>query len=157
MPELSRVAEAEGKIIGCIMYSKACVIDGDKKTEILTFGPLCVDPEYQGRHVGRLLLQETMRLAAEMGFRAIIIFGEPDYYPLLGFRTCDNFGITTPDGANFPAFMGIELIPGGLDGVHGKFYEAEAFSVESLPPEEADDYDKRFPYMPKQKFPKQWA
>lgn len=155
IPELSRVAEVNGRIVGCIMYSKSYVIDGDKKTGVLTFGPLCVDPDYQGRHVGRLLLTETMKLASQMGHRAIIIYGEPDYYPLLGFKTCDNFGITTPDGKNFPAFMGIELIPGGLEGVHGRFYEAEVFK--NLPEEETEEFDKKFPYIPKQKFPGQWA
>lgn len=33
--------------------------------------------------------------------------GEPDYYPLHGFHTCDKFGITTMDGKNFDGFMGI--------------------------------------------------
>ncbi len=33
--------------------------------------------------------------------------GEPDYYPLHGFQTCDKFGITTMDGKNFDGFMGI--------------------------------------------------
>jgi len=154
MPNLSRVAEVNGKIVGCIIYTKAYVSDGTNKTELLTFGPLCVDPEYQGRGIGRQLLTETMKLAADSGCKGIIIYGEPDYYPLLGFKTCDNFGITTPDGKNFSAFMGIELIPDGMSGVHGKFYEADVFK--NLPSEEVVEYDKHFPYIPKQKFPCQW-
>ena len=44
LPELSRVAEADGKIVGAIYYSKAKVVDGDKEHEVLTFGPLAVEP-----------------------------------------------------------------------------------------------------------------
>ena len=60
LPELGRVAEADGKVVGLIMYSKA-VLKRPAKTEtaetpahkqeeipILCFGPLCVDPDYQG-------------------------------------------------------------------------------------------------------------
>jgi predicted N-acetyltransferase YhbS len=57
-----------------------------------------------------MLLKETMKLAADQGYRGIVIFGEPDYYPRIGFKTCDNFNITTKDDKNFDAFMGIELV-----------------------------------------------
>lgn len=155
IPELSRVAEVNGKIVGTIMYSKSYVIDGEKKTEVLTFGPLCIDPDYQKRGIGGELLEITMQLAREQGYRAIIIFGEPEYYPRHGFKTCDNFNITTKDGKNFDAFMAIELIRGGLDGVKGKFYESEAF--ENSNSDKAEEYDKKFPYMEKLKLPGQWA
>jgi predicted N-acetyltransferase YhbS len=155
IPELSRIAVLDNKIVGCIMYSKSYITDGKNKTEVLTFGPLCVDPDYQGLNIGRLLLKETIKLASQHGYRAIVIYGEPDYYPLFGFKTCDNYGITTPDGANFPAFMCYELYPGSLDGIRGRFYEAEVFK--NLSPEETESFDRNFPYLPKLSFPGQWA
>lgn len=154
LPELSRVAAVDGKIVGCILYSKAYVMDGDVKHELLTFGPLSVDPAYQGQKVGELLLRHTMKLAADAGYKGIVLYGEPDYYPRIGFKTCDQFGITTPDGKNFDAFMGIELIPGAMANVHGKFYEAEVFN--NLSKSEVDEYDKKFPYLEKLKYPFQW-
>ncbi len=155
IPELSRVAEVEGKIVGTIMYSKACVEDGEKRTDMLTFGPLCIEPEYQKRGIGGELLEKTMQLARELGYRAIIIFGEPEYYPRHGFKTCDHFDITTKDGKNFGAFMGIELVPGALEGVRGKFYESAVFDDSYS--DKAEEYDKQFPYMQKLKLPGQWA
>lgn len=155
VPEISRVAEFEGKVIGTIMYSKAKIITSDAEVGILTFGPLCVDPEYQRKGVGGQLLNATLPLARELGYPGIIIFGEPEYYPKFGFETCDHFGITTADGMNFPAFMGYELIEGGLSHNSGKLLIAEVF--ENLKPEDVDEYDKKFPFIPKLKLPGQWA
>lgn len=154
IPELSRIAEINGKIVGTIMYSKAYVTDGVNKTDLLAFGPLCVEPSYQNKGIGGALLEETMELARKAGYKAIIIFGEPGYYPKHGFKTCDNFGITTKDYKNFDAFMGIELVKDGLKGVQGKFYESEVF--ENLSNEKVDEFDKKFPYMEKLKLPGQW-
>jgi putative acetyltransferase len=155
VPEVSRVAEKDGKIVGTIMYSKAKVVDGDLTHEVLVFGPLCVEPSLQNTGIGGLLLETTMQLARDAGYKGIIIFGEPGYYPKHGFVTCNHFGITTSNGENFDAFMGIELIPGGMADVHGKFYEADVF--ENLPDEEVDEFNKKFPYMEKLRLPGQWG
>lgn len=154
IPELTRVAEVGGRVVGAIYYTKSTIRCGESATEVVTFGPLCVAPEFQKKGIGGKLLTETMQLARELGYKAIIIFGEPEYYPKFGFITCDNFGITTKEGKNIEAFMGIELVKGSLNSVHGKFYEAEVF--EKLTPEKVAEYDKDFPYMEKLKLPKQW-
>lgn len=154
LPELSRIAVKDGEIIGYIMYSKARVVDGEDTHEVVTFGPLCVDPKWQGCGVGELLLRETMDLVKNKGYKGIIIFGEPDYYPRIGFKTCDNFNITSAEGRNFDAFMGIELWEGSMEGIKGKFYESELF--ENLPKEEVEEYSKKFPKLKKLRFPGQW-
>lgn len=155
LPELSRIAVKDGQVIGCIMYSKSRIVDGEDIHETITFGPLCVEPKWQGCGVGELLLRETMNVAAIKGYKGIIIFGEPDYYPRFGFKTCDNFNITTSDGKNFDAFMGIELAKDSLKGIKGKFYESEVLS--NIIKEEVEEYNKRFPKLQKMKFPGQWG
>lgn len=154
LPGLSRIAVVGGEAVGAVFYSKSKVKSGDDEWDILTFGPLCVRPDFQGRGIGKMLLKETMQLAREAGYPGIVIFGEPDYYPRAGFQTCDTFGITTADGKNFDAFLGIELWKGAMKDIHGKFYESEAFEL--LAPEEAEAYNKRFPEKKKQYFPCQW-
>ena len=124
---------------------------GEREYQVLTFGPLCVAPEYQGRGVGGLLLDETLALAKAAGESGVIIFGEPDYYPRHGFVTCDRFGITTPDGENFDAFIACKLSD-SFDEVHGKFYEAEVF--EQL--DGCEEFDLNFPPMEARKFPRQF-
>lgn len=154
LPELSRIAVKDGVIIGCIMYSKARVVDEADTHEVITFGPLCIEPKWQGCGVGELLLKETMTLASKKGYKGIVIFGEPDYYHRIGFKTCDNFNITTADGKNFDAFMGIELADGSMKGIKGKFFESGVF--ENLPKEEVEEYNKKFPKLQKLRFPGQW-
>lgn len=156
IPELSRIAKLGDEVAGGIWYSKAFVLSDDgTKQEVLTFGPLCVEPRYQSLGIGGKLLRTTMEDARRAGYQAIIIFGEPGYYPRFGFQTCDHFGITTPDGKNFDAFMGIELQPGALASVKGKFYEAEVFM--NLPKEEVEVCDAKFPALIKCRLPGQWT
>lgn len=154
LPEISRIAVVNGEVVGTIMYSKAWVKDKEKLHEVVTFGPLCIKPEWHGCGIGEMLLHETMKLAADAGYPGIIIFGEPEYYPRIGFKTCDHFGITTPDGKNFDAFMGTELILDGMKDIHGKFFEAEVF--EKSDDGGAEEYNSRFPALKKQYFPTQW-
>lgn len=59
IPELSLVAEADGKIVGHIMFTKAMV---NGKT-VLALAPLSVLPEYQRKGIGKALIQEGHRIA----------------------------------------------------------------------------------------------
>ena len=95
-----------------------------------------------------------MKLARELDYKGIVIFGEPDYYPRIGFKTCDNFNITTSDGKNFDAFMGIELVENGMKNISGKFYSSEVF--DNISKEEVEEYNKKFPLLEKMRFPGQW-
>lgn len=159
IPELSLVAEVDDKAVGAILYSRSRVETDSDSIETLSFGPLCVDPDYQKKGIGKKLLSESMSLAAERGYKAIFICGVPTYYPKFGFKTADTFGVTMPDGSNFDAFMGYELRKDALKGVTGKFYEADVFDCDIHDDEymkAVDEFDKDFPYMEKKVLPHQW-
>jgi predicted N-acetyltransferase YhbS len=153
LPNLSRVAEMNGEVIGCILYTRARLETPDGPREVLTFGPLCTDPNHQGRGVGEALIKHTARLAKAAHWPGIVILGEKDYYPRVGFRLCSDYGITTSDGKNFDAFMCLELIPGSL--TPGRFFEAPVYT--SIDKDAVDAFDQRFPPMRKLYFPGQWA
>ena len=155
LPELSRVALKDGEIIGAIFYCKGEVVQDGVINEVLSFGPLCVDPKWQGMGVGAFLLEETIKLAKHTGYKGIIILGEVDYYPRFGSVPCNKFGITTSDGKNFPAFMCLELSTNSMENINGKFYYADVFN--NLPDSEVEEFDKQFPYMEKLKLPGQWT
>ncbi len=159
VPEASLLAEADGEIVGAIIYGKCRVETEQGDVEVLTFGPLCVEPDLQKSGVGAALLNESMNRARERGYKAILICGVPTYYPKFGFKTADTWGITMPDGSNFDAFMGIELVDGALNDVQGKFYEADVYFCDihdKAYMDKVDEFDKGFPYMEKKVLPHQW-
>lgn len=168
VPELTLVAEYEGEIIGCIYYAEARVGDNP----VLTFGPLCVIPKFERRGVGGALLAESLKLARAMfsedggsklapcedsrkRYPGIVIYGEPEYYPRFGFKTTDNFGITSSEGGYSPALMGYEFTPGALSAIPGAFREPAPYT--DLPADELAAHDARFPYIPKRKRAGQWS
>ena len=154
LPDISLIAEKDGEVIGAIMYSVAEVRNDERVSQVLIFGPLCVDPVWQGCGVGELLFKESVELARKAGYPGIIIYGEPDYYPRLGFQTCDHFNITTADGKNFDAFMGYEIIKDGFKDIQGSFHYSHVF--EELPPDEVEAFNLEFPPLMKMRFPGQW-
>ena len=144
VPELNCVAELNGRIVGHIIYTRSWIeADDGKKYETLTFGPLTVMPEHQSKGIGRALMQHTFAEAKRLGYRAVLIFGHPDYYPRVGFRRAAEFGLTTSDGSVFDAFMVYLLYDGALDGIHGKYHIDPVYM--QLTEEETLEYDKRFP------------
>ena len=154
LPDISRVAELDGRIVGAIFYTLSKVIDGDRVHEVLTFGPLAVEPTCFNMGIGGTLLEETIKIAKEAGYKGIVILGEPDYYPKHGFKTCDNFGIVHPQFGNCEPFMAYPLNE-GFEDIHGTFYEAEVFETcEDV--EEIDEFTKKFPYYKPLKLSCQW-
>lgn len=144
VPELDYVAEADGKLVGNVMYSKAKVIDsGGSEHGVLTFGPLSVLPECWNSGVGSALMRHTIAEARRLGYRAIIFYGHPDYYPRFGFRSAGAFNITTPDGKNFDALMAMPLYNDALEGISGAFHEDPVFAIKA---EEAEEYNRKFPH-----------
>ena len=143
VPELDFVAEADGMLVGHIIYAKAQILSpGGQKTEVLTFGPLSVLPHCQKQGIGGALLRHSIQEAARLGYRAVVIYGHPDYYPRFGFRPALAFHLTSPDGSSPDALMALELYAGALNGVRGKFYESSVYEVT---PEEVAEFEKEFP------------
>ena len=129
LPELSRVAEMDGRVVGAIFYSRAKVVNGDTEHNIVTFGPLAVEPTLQNAGIGKRLMEETLPLAKRAGYPGVCIYGEPLYYPKRGFLRCDGFGITDPEGRNFDALMAYPLDDGAFSRVHGKLIESPSFDA----------------------------
>ena len=145
LPSISRVAELNGKIVGAIFYSKAWVVDGENSYDVITFGPLAVDPMAQSLGVGGMLLRETFKLAKEEGYKGIVITGEPEYYPKYGFVTSDKFNISDAEGYNYDALMALELQENGFAHIKGRFKEPDV--VEQCEDEiEIEEFTKQFPY-----------
>lgn len=149
IPEISRVAELDGKIVGAIFYTKAKIVEDGFVHDIITFGPLAIEPTMFAMGIGRALLEETIELAKKEGYLGIALAGEPYYYPKLGFRTCDQFGIADANGNNYDALMCFPLRD-AFSSVHGRLVESQVY--ESVDDEvELEIFNKEFPEYPKVK------
>jgi predicted N-acetyltransferase YhbS len=142
VPELDLVAEVDGVVVGHVVYTRARVVGAARTWEVLTFGPLSVDPACQATGIGAALMRRTLADAARLGHRAVVVYGHPDYYPRFGFVRAREVGITAPGGATFDALMALALVEGGLDGVQGEFHEDEAFRLD---PADVAEFDRAFP------------
>jgi predicted N-acetyltransferase YhbS len=144
VPQLDFVAEIDGKIIGHIIYSKCRLVDTKNKShEMLTFGPLTVAKSHQNMGVGKRLIAFSFDRACHLGYRAVIIFGHPGYYPRAGFGRGADFGITDSEGGSYDALMVYPLFHGALNNIAGKVILDPVY--ESLTQEDVLEFDKRFP------------
>lgn len=105
IPELSLVAEIDGRLAGHILFTKANVND----VEVLALAPLSVRPEYQRQGVGTALINEGHKIAKSLGYQYSVVLGSETYYPRVGYIPAQQLGIEVPEG--FPAenFMAIQL------------------------------------------------
>jgi len=88
-------------------------------------------------------MQYPFEAAMKLGYRAVIIFGHPDYYPRVGFQHAIKLGISPPEGEAGDAFLVYTLYEGALDGIRGKYFIDDVYM--QLTQEEALEFDKRFP------------
>ncbi len=148
IPELSLVCEVDGEVVGSVMYSKSKLTDAKGKvTPTLTFGPIGVLPAWQRKGVSCALLERSFEIARELGYPAIIIFGDPANYVPRGFRSCMKYNVYVGDNYFPTAMMVKELTPGFFDGTAYSFSESDAF--EGVTETDATAFDAAFP--PKEK------
>ncbi|WP_291350858.1 GNAT family N-acetyltransferase [Desulfosporosinus sp.] len=148
IPELDFVAVFGDKIAGNIMYTKAKIVSADGIEHlVLTFGPLSILPELQKQGIGLALIRHSFSHAQRHGYKAVLIYGDPEYYYRFGFRPAEMFGITTGEGQYHPALQAMELKEGALTGISGRFLESPAYHLDE---NQAAAFDVTFP--PKEKF-----
>lgn len=155
IPELDFVAETEdGKIVGNVMYTKAKLVDeSGNVTPILTFGPISVHPGYQRMGISKRLLEHSFEKAAQLGYRMIVIFGNPDNYVPRGFKSCKRYNICMADGSYPTAMLVKELAEGTvISGKKWFYHESPAYEIESA---DAEKFDEQFEPMKKEFRPSQ--
>lgn len=147
MPELDYVAEVDGKVVGSIMYSRSYLIgDGSNRVPIVSFGPLCVHPDYQRKSIGTALIDRTSKIAEGMGFPAILIYGDPHNYCKHGFRNGIDYRVSDMNGDHPLGLLVLELRPGFFGREDWKAKQSDVFVYDG---EKALEFDTRFP--PKEK------
>lgn len=137
--ELDLVIEVDGQVIGNIMYTKATLVDeGGEEKDILTFGPVCISPEYQRDGYGKKLIEHSIEKATALGYDVIVIFGNPSNYVNCGFQSCKKHNICTAEGTYPAAMLVRELPPGALDGRKWVYHQSSVYEIDE---EEAQAFD----------------
>lgn len=126
---LSLIAVEDGRVVGHVMLSEAEIRTENGRVEALALGPVGVLPERQRKGVGSALIREALDRCARAGHRVVVLVGHPDYYPRFGFsaRLAENLS----SAYSGEAFMALELAPGALSGVSGRFVFAPPFEAAS--------------------------
>ncbi|MBD5169969.1 MAG: N-acetyltransferase [Oscillibacter sp.] len=131
VPELDLVMVNENdEIIGYALFSRFH-IEGRYEDELLLLAPVAVKTELQRQHISKDLLEFGFRKARDLGFKAILVEGNPQNYNPRGFQPSYKFGIEAGPDMKLPhpdCLMVKELEEGSLDKMSGfidySYYEA---------------------------------
>lgn len=159
IPELDFVMETDAVLMGHVMFSKAQIIGDDGRViPILTFGPISIAPEYKRKGYGITLLNYALEKAKALGYGAVFMEGNIDFYCHAGFVLASSLHIhyhAEPRESEVPYFLGLELIPGYLDGVEGTYHTPKGYYVAMDDPEGFEAFERQFPEKEKKVLPGQ--
>ena len=119
--ELIMVDGDTDEVLGIAMFSRFH-LEGKFDNELLMLTPVAVKTELQRQHISKELIEFGFEKAATLGYKAVIVEGNPRNYRSRGFVTSAPFGITAHESVGLPApecLMVRPLVPGGLEGIHG--------------------------------------
>lgn len=128
IPELSLVAVAGEEVVGHILFTKIKITDKNGRSfDSLALAPMAVKPARQRQGIGGKLITHGLSRARALGYASVIVLGHEAYYPKFGFAPAITWQIKPPFDVPENAFMAIELVTGGLQGVTGTVKYPEAF------------------------------
>lgn len=150
--ELDYCIEIDNKIIANIVYAKGKLkLENGNIREILIFGPVSVLPKYQKKGYGEKLINYTIEKAKELGYDAIVIMGNPNYYKKFGFESCSKYkiyyeGIDKKEET--PFFMIKILNDNNIENLKGIYSAPDCYKADE---KELEEFDKKFPFKIKEK------
>lgn len=155
VPELNLVLVHQGRIIGQTAFVRTKLLTASGPLPIVTMGPICIHPEFQRMGFGKCLLDDALSRAAAMGFGAVCIEGNIDFYKTCGFTYASEFGIRyhgLPEGADSSFFLCRELRPDYLRGITGEYATPAVYLVDE---QAVEVFDQSFPFLEKKHLPGQ--
>ena len=130
VPELEFIMVNENdELMGYAMFSRFH-LEGKYEDELLLLSPVAVKTELQRQHISKDLIEYGFVKAKEMGYKVVLVEGNPQNYNSRGFVTSANYGIIAAPSVGLPApecLMVKELVEGAVENVKGSleytFYE----------------------------------
>ncbi|MBQ8518830.1 MAG: N-acetyltransferase [Agathobacter sp.] len=103
LPELELIMlDEKEEIIGYTMFSKFH-LEGKYEDELLMLTPVAVKTSMQRQHISKELIDYGFQKATEMGFKAVLVEGNPQNYRARGFVTSADYGIVADESVHLPA------------------------------------------------------
>ena len=122
IPELSLVAENDdGRLVGQIVLYKTDITTPEGAVTQLLLSPISVHPDYFRRGIATAMMKDAFQIAQELGYTAVFLCGDPQFYHRFGFRGSYEFGIYhVADKSRCGEWcMALELKEGALSGITG--------------------------------------
>ncbi len=129
--------------------------DDGRNIPIMTMGPICIKNEYKRKGYGKILLDYSLEKAAELGCGALCFEGNIDFYGKSGFQPASEYVSDIMDcrkGKMHHSFCVKSLYLVILNGITGEYSTPTGYLVDE---QEAEEFDKQFPYKEKKKLPGQ--
>ena len=99
------VKSSEGGLLATLRFWPVS-IEGE---EALLLGPLAVQPNLQGKGIGKALVAEGLAKAKKMGYRLCFVVGEAFYYGPYGFELAHPLGYDMPVPVSGDKFQVVAL------------------------------------------------
>ncbi len=112
---LALVARDGDRLVGSVRLWEASA----GQSSLLLLGPLAVEDECRGAGIGATLMRLAAERARALGHGAIVLVGDEPYYRRFGFSTRGMEKLAMPGPFERSRFLGLELVPGALDGAEG--------------------------------------
>ena len=127
IPELSFVAELDGKIVGHFLFSVFPLSETAEgghfeNRNIAMLAPVSVHADYFHKHIGITMLKLGIEEVKKQGFKGITVEGDYHFYNRVGFSTSSDYGIFPTSGIpmNEPrCMMCMETAEGSLKDIGG--------------------------------------
>jgi putative acetyltransferase len=122
--------DAGGRIVGHVLLTPCPVTDdeGSVVGEVLALGPIGVLPAVQFRGVGSSLIAAASSLAVARAVPALVLLGQPGYYPRFGFEPARALGLEPPAAAWPDDAWLARRLPAWNDRLGGTVRYPEAFA-----------------------------
>ena len=130
IPELEFImVNEEHAVIGYAMFSRFH-LEGKYEDELLILTPVAVKTGLQRQHISKEIIQYGFEVAKKLGFKAVLVEGNPQNYRSRGFDSSYKYGIEAVESVHLPhpdCLMVKELEDGALEHINGlldySFYE----------------------------------
>ncbi len=117
-PILSLVAEADGEVLGNVIFT-AVYVEGDKPLTGYILAPVAVLKAHHNTGIGKQLIETGLTMLREQGTTAIFVLGDPHYYNRFGFKAGHH--VRPPYELEYPeGWMALALADTPIEAMDGE-------------------------------------